>query len=462
MQTTPRKGRRKAKTPAAARPLEIENLPIASLKVDPQNPREHSAKQVRQIATSFETFGFNMPIAVDGGGMIISGHGRVRAAELLGYETVPVVRLEHLTPAQRRAFAIADNKIALNATWDKKRLAENLQQLSIEAEFSIETTGFEIAEADTLIEGLTLVEPETEALADDIPPLPASAPISRSGDIWVLGNHRMICANALEQAVYPVLMSGKRAAMVFTDPPYNVPIPGHVSGKGVVKHPNFAMACGEQTPKEFTAFLTTVAFLMRRHTASGAILYQCMDWRHIGNLMEAAQAAEFEHLNTCVWVKSNAGMGSLYRTQHEFIGVHKNGKAPHRNNVQLGRYGRNRSNVWQYAGANSFDGRTDEGNVLEMHPTVKPIAMVVDAILDCSARGDIVLDPFSGVGTTLLAAERTGRRCYGIEIEPAYVDHAIRRWQRHCGDDARHGVSGKTFNELIREREEGSGALSGH
>jgi DNA modification methylase len=219
------------------------------------------------------------------------------------------------------------------------------------------------------------------------------------------------------------------------------------------------MACGEQSPKEFTRFLTTAALLIRRHTTHGAVIYQCMDWRHVTELMEAAREADFEHLNTCVWVKSNAGMGSLYRSQHEFVFVHRNGKTKHRNNVQLGRHGRNRTNVWQYPGATSFDGRKDEGDVLEMHPTVKPLSMVADAILDCSARGDIVLDPFLGVGTTLLAAERTGRRCCGIEIEPGYLDHAIRRWQHHCGDDARHSGSGKTFNELVGERET-SGAPS--
>jgi DNA modification methylase len=235
-------------------------------------------------------------------------------------------------------------------------------------------------------------------------------------------------------------MEQARADVVFTDPPYNVHIDGHVSGNGGIHHREFAMATGEMAPGQFVHFLTTALHLLVRHSVVGSIHFVCMDWRHQLEVLTAGNQIYAELKNLCVWVKSSGGMGSFYRSQHELIFVFKHGKGKHRNNVQLGRFGRNRTNVWEYPG--------DEGNLLALHPTVKPVALVAGALLDCSARGDIVLDSFLGSGSTLIAAERVGRVCYGMELDPLYVDVAIRRWQRHTGDFAIHAKSGKRFDEL--------------
>ncbi len=248
-------------------------------------------------------------------------------------------------------------------------------------------------------------------------------------------------------------MDGARAQMVFTDPPFNVPIQGHAGGTSAIKHREFAMAAGEMTASEFTAFLRTAFERLVEASIDGSIHFICMDWRHMAELLTAGQASGVELKNLCVWAKDNAGMGSLYRSQHELVFVFKAGRAPHRNNVELGRHGRHRSNLWSYPGVNSFSGRGgEEGGLLALHPTVKPVAMVVDAILDCTARGDLVLDPFLGSGTTLVAAERVGRRCRALELDPLYVDTAVRRWQALTGDAARHAASGRAFDEMAEER----------
>ncbi len=276
--------------------------------------------------------------------------------------------------------------------------------------------------------------------------------MSAVGDLWLLGRHRVLCGSALDGVAFTTLMAGEQAAMVFTDPPFNVPIEDHASGLGAVRHRDFVMASGEMNEAEFTAFLTRACSLLAGHSADGSLHFICMDWRHLGELQAAGAAIYSELKNLCVWVKSNAGMGSLYRSQHELIFVFKHGRAPHRNNVQLGQYGRHRSNVWQYPSINSFGRGGEEGNLLALHPTVKPVAMVADAIMDASARGEIVLDAFLGSGTTVVAAERMGRRCFGLELDPRYVDTAVRRWQAYTGERARHAVTGKTFDEVADER----------
>lgn len=281
----------------------------------------------------------------------------------------------------------------------------------------------------------------------------ADRPVSKPGDLWILGRHRVYCGNSLEEGAYAALMGSECATMVFTDPPYNVKIDGHASGLGAIRHRDFAMACGEMDEVQFTKFLTDACKLLAANSADGAIHFVCMDWRHMAELLAAGREAYSELKNVCVWTKHNAGMGSLYRSQHELVFVFKHGTAPHRNNVQLGQYGRHRSNVWRYRGANSFGQGTEEGNLLALHPTVKPVGLVEDAILDCSARGDIVLDAFLGSGTTLIAADRAGRRCYGLELDPLYVDTIIRRWQTASGGKAKHAGSGKCFDELIPQTE---------
>ncbi|MGQ0586512.1 MAG: site-specific DNA-methyltransferase [Gammaproteobacteria bacterium] len=428
----------------------IEFRLISTLQPDPKNTRVHSKAQIRQIAESIRIFGFLVPVLIDKNGRIIAGHGRVLAAQFLGQKEVPVICVDHLTPAQVRAFAIADNRLTENARWDEKLLAVQLKELSeLNLDFSIEVTGFSMAEIDLRIESLNAPPEEDPA---DLMPAPGLA-VSKVGDGWLMGKHRAVCGNSLEERVYEALMGKKRAGVVFTDPPYNVPIDGHVGGKGKVKHREFAMAAGEMSVSEFVEFLRSVLKLLVRFSLDGSIHYVCMDWRHTHELTAAAKDAYTELKNICVWTKPTAGMGSLYRSQHEFVLVFKNGKASHRNNIELGRHGRNRSNVWPYAGVTPFGREVEEGNLLAMHPTVKPVRMIADALLDCSARGDIVLDPFLGSGSTLIAAERVGRICYGIELDPRYVDTAIRRWQKYTGLKAKHAVTGKTFDDVEAEKE---------
>jgi DNA modification methylase len=412
------------------RHLAIAYRPIDQLKLDPTNPRRHSKKQVRQIANSIQDFGFNVPILTDRYGTVIAGHGRLLAAKLLGMTEVPTLGLDHLTPAQIRAFMIADNRLTEISTWDDRLLAEQLKELSLLGlDFNIESTGFEMGEIDLRIASLDdPLDPDDDP-ADLLPEAPAGPSVSKIGDLWRLGRHRVLCGNALESEAFATLVGDERAAMVFTDPPYNVPIEGHASGLGAIHHRPFPMASGEMDGPQFTGFLRAAFRNLAEFSDDGSLHYVCMDWRHVDEVMAAGREVYAELKNLCVWVKDNAGMGSLYRSQHEFVFVFKHGRSGHRNNVQLGGFGRNRSNVWRYPGINSFARSGAEGNILALHPTVKPVALVADAILDCSARGDIVLDAFLGSGTTVIAAERTGRRCYGLELDPAYVDTILRRWQ---------------------------------
>jgi DNA modification methylase len=435
-------------------PLKVIYRPIEELKLDPANPRLHSKKQIRQIANSIETFGFNVPVLVDAKLKVICGHGRLLACDELGWTELPTLCLDHLTPAQARAFTIADNRLTEIATWDDRLLAQQLKDLSLLGlDFSLEVTGFEMGEIDLRIASLEDMSTPDDDPADAVPEISAEPPVSKIGDLWLLGHHRAMCGNALDPEVITALMGEDCAAMVFTDPPYNVPIEGHASGLGAIHHRPFPMASGEMDKAAFTAFLGQACRNLAAFSAGGSLHYVCMDWRHLDELLTAGAEAYGELKNVCVWIKDNPGMGSLYRSQHELVFVFKQRGGSHRNNVQLGQFGRNRSNVWRYPGANSFARSTAEGNLLALHPTVKPVAMVADAMLDCSARGEIVLDAFLGSGTTVIAAERTGRRCYGLELDPAYVDTTIRRWQALTGGNARHVASDRSFDDLADEAE---------
>jgi DNA modification methylase len=426
---------------------------IEELKPDPANPRCHTRKQVRQIAESIKAFGFNVPILIDRYGNIIAGHGRWLAGREFGITEVPTLCLDHLTPAQARAFMIADNRLTEISVWDDRLLARQLKELSLVGlDFDIEVTGFEMGEIDLRIASLDDPAQAEADPADVVPEIPAT-PLSKLGDMWLLHRHRLLCGSALDSPVFAALMGEERAATAFIDPPYNVRIDGHAGGLGAIHHRPFPMVSGEMARPEFTAFLGEAFRNLAAFSVDGAIHFVCMDWRHVEELLAAGREAYDELKNICVWVKDNAGMGSFYRSRHEFIAVFKHGRQGHRNNIQLGQFGRNRSNVWHYPGANSFTRYSEEGNLLALHPTVKPVAMVADAILDCSARGDIVLDAFLGSGTTLIAAERTGRRCHGMELDPAYVDTSVRRWQKLTGGSARHAASGRSFDDLAREAE---------
>jgi DNA modification methylase len=399
-------------------------------------------------------FGFNVPILVDRNLNVIAGHGRLTACPELGITEVPTLCLDHLSPAQARAFTIADNRLTEIATWDDRLLAQQLQDLSLLGlDFSLEVTGFEMGEIDLRIASLDEVAPQDADPADVLHVGSAGPPVSKIGDHWLLGRHRLVCGSALDTEAFVVLMGQERAPMAFTDPPYNVQIDGHASGLGAIHHRPFPMAAGEMGKAEFTAFLAQACRNLAAFSAAGSLHFICMDWRHLEELLAAGAEAYGELKNLCIWVKDNAGMGSLYRSQHELVFVFKERGGSHRNNIQLGQFGRNRSNIWNYPGANSFARYGIEGNLLALHPTVKPVALVADAILDCTERGAIVLDAFLGSGTTVIAAERTGRRCYGLELDPVYVDTAIRRWQALTGEKARHAASGRNFDDLAGEVE---------
>ena len=435
--------------PLAGLEPKIETRLVSDLRPDPRNARTHDKKQIRQIADSIRRFGFNNPILVDGDGVVIAGHGRLAAVKLLGHETVPTLCLDHLSEAERRAYRIADNRLAELSAWDKGLLAIELGELQ-GVDFEVELTGFELGDIDLIIDSVAGPVPE-----DVVPPVAPGPAISRPGDLWILGQHRLFCGSALEASSYAALMNGERAAMVFTDPPYNVKIAGNVSGLGRNKHGEFAMASGEMSEEAFTTFLRSAFSLMAENAADGAISFICMDWRHQGEVLAAAKGVYSELKNLCVWAKDNGGLGSLYRSQHELVFVYKSGSAAHINNVQLGKNGRNRTNLWSFPGQNTFHaGRTAD---LAAHPTVKPLNLVAEAIRDVSRRGDIVLDPFGGSGTTILAAEKTDRRARLIELEPAYVDVAVRRWEQMTGDKAVLASTGSSFAQTALERHETQG-----
>ena len=427
----------------------IEEKPISALRPYPGNARAHSKRQIRQLADSITRFGFTNPVLIDDDDTILAGHGRVAAAKFLGMRNVPAVCLSHLTAAERRAYVIADNKLALNAGWDQELLAIELQAL-IDLDFDLELTGFSLAEVDLVLDAAGESEGRgTDKPEDAIPHLPA-APVSRRGDLWHCGRHRVRCGDARDPADYAALLGDELVDLIFTDPPYNVPIDGHVSGLGRIRHREFAMGTGEMSEAAFTAFLKETLGAAAETCRDGAIAFVCMDWRHMGELLAAGKQVFSELKNLCVWNKTNGGMGTFYRSKHELVFVFKVGSAPHVNTFGLGDTGRYRTNVWDYAGISSLGANRDAE--LAMHPTVKPVVLVADAIKDCSRRGAIVLDPFAGSGSTLIAAEKTGRAARLIEFDPAYCDTIVRRWEILTGKHATIDATGERFEEIEERR----------
>jgi DNA modification methylase len=422
---------------------------VDTLKPYARNARTHSKKQLKQIASSIERFGFVNPVLIGDDDSIIAGHGRVEAAKLLGLKTVPTLEISHLSDAERRAYILADNKLALNAGWDNELLALELQGL-LDDDFDLEFTGFNIAEIDFIIEDAASANPDTGDPADDEVPDIDGPAVTCMSDLWLLGRHKLICGDAQDSQSFHRLTGNEQVDLLFTDPPYNVKIDGNVCGLGSVKHREFAFASGEMSEDEFTGFLRTTLGNASSIMRDGAIAYVCMDWRHMGEMLAAGKSAFTELKNLVVWNKTNGGMGAFYRSKHELIFVFKQGTAPHTNSFGLGETGRYRTNVWDYAGISSISaGRGDE---LAMHPTVKPVAMIADAIKDCSRRGEIILDCFGGSGSTLIAAEKTGRRARLIEYDPLYCDTIIRRWEQHSGKRAILAETGQTFEEVSENR----------
>lgn len=428
----------------------IEQIAICDLQPWVRNARTHSKKQVRQIADSIEAFGFTNPVLIDEHRTILAGHGRVAGAKLLGMREVPCLRLDYMNDDEKRAYVLADNKLALNAGWDDDLLAAELGALMASGlEFDVSLTGFSIPEIDGLLDTVAPEEPgdpDDEIIPTDVPGR------VQSGDIWQLGRHRLICGDALDSDVVSLLMQGEVAQMVFSDPPYNVPIDGHVGNSGSIQHREFAMASGEMCQAEFTTFLETAFHNLAEHSTDGSIHFVCMDWRHMTEILTAGQEIYDELKNLIVWAKDNGGMGSFYRSRHELIFVFKKGTAPHINNFELGQHGRYRTNVWEYRGVNSRHGNRMEE--LALHPTVKPVQMIADAIRDVSGRGDIVLDIFGGSGSTLIAAEKTGRKAYLCELDQIYCDRILARWEHFAKDEVEQLVCGWPRTVQVQEAAE--------
>lgn len=399
---------------------------------NPRNSRTHSEKQIHKVAKSIDKLGFNNPVLIDKKMMIVCGHGRVEAAKLLKLETIPTICLENLTKEQIKAYVIADNKLAEDAEWDKEILKIELEELeALDLDFDATITGFEIPEIDLLLND-EVIEANKKEKPDPLDELPEENEIEervKDGDLWQLGKHKLYCGNSLEEESYKILMQDELAGVVFCDLPFNVRIKGNVSTKKNASE--FAMASGEMSKKEFVQFLRTAMALQAKYSRDGSIHFQCMDWRHMQEMLDAGLSVYSELKNLCVWDKKTAGMGSLYRSQHELIFVFKNGTAKHTNNVELGVHGRYRSNLWRYQGMHASNPQAK--GLLKLHPTVKNTAMIMDALLDVSKPSDIVLDAFAGSGSTLLAAERTKRIARVIELEPKYCDVILSRAEKLTG-----------------------------
>lgn len=409
--------------------LNIKYEDVGKLKPYANNARVHSKKQVTQIARSIKAFGFNNPVLIDSKKTVIAGHGRVLAAKELSMDKVPTICLDHMSDSEKKAYILADNKLAEKAGWDKEVLKIELQNLiNFDTEFDLTLTGFETPEIDLIINESVNIKKSDPA--DELPEESIIPKRAKFGDLWKLGNHYLYCGDSLKEESFKFLLGDKKADLIFTDPPYNVAIDGHVCGTGKIKHKEFAYASGEMSESEFTEFLKKSFKHLASYSADGSIHFVCMDWRHVGEITAAGNQTYTDLKNICIWNKQLAGMGSLYRSQHEFIFVFKNGKASHVNNIELGKHGRYRSNIWDYPGVHVSNNHRDD---LKLHPTVKPVSMITDAIIDCSKQGDIILDCFGGSGSTLLAAERSKRKAYLIEFEPKYCDVTLYRFEKLTG-----------------------------
>lgn len=436
-----------AHMPSALIGKKIQNTPINAIKPNPHNPISYPETKLAKFAQFISKYDAPLVIVIDKDMQIITGYAHWRAAQIAGHTAVPTVKAEHLNKQEIATFMLADQKLLQSAEWEEDQLHSIFEilyeyELTCDAEYDISLTGFETAEIDNCLYGVIPDEDSsaTENLIQEIATKPA---ISQSGDIWVMGPHRLICGDSNDLQTYARLMHNKQAHLVATDPPYNLKIEGFVSGNGKTRHREFKDGSGEMTSPEYEKFLQTILSHCYQFQHEAALAYIFMDWRHTSELLAAAQSIDLRQINLCVWDKGVGGMGSFYRSQHELVHIFRRGNKQHRNNIMLGKYGRNRSNVWQYPSANmSGEGRA----MLKNHPTPKPVPMIMDIIKDVTKTGDIVLDPFMGSGTTLIAAEKTGRISYGIEVDPIYVDLALHRWESLTGKKALHATTGKCFS----------------
>jgi DNA modification methylase len=415
--------------------LRIESCAVGLLKAYTRKLRKNDAAHVREIANSISALGFNVPLLIGKDNVVIDGDSRLAAAKLLGLSSVPCIRVDHLNETEQRLLRLAVNRLAEKGVWDVGELKAEFDELII-ADAPIDISGFGSDEIDQIVIGTN----EDGREIGDLAPLPGAAAVTQLGDIIRLGSHYVICGDATDPAVVRRLMRTDVVRMVFTDQPFNVAIGGHVT-KG--EHREFVMASGEMMDAQFLEFNQKWMDAVLPSLVDGGILGTFIDWRGLPIAHAAATALGLTPLNLVVWAKTNAGMGSLYRSQHELLPLFKKGAASHVNNISLGKRGRHRTNLWTYPGASSFGSHARKG--LQDHPTVKPTAMLEDALIDLTNRGEIVLDPFLGSGSTLMAAENTGRVCCGIELDPLYVDVIIRRYEAATGKTAILANTGELF-----------------
>ena len=430
---------------AVSRDLNPILVSLDALKPLGRLTRKHTPKQIQKLAESLEEIGFVLPLVIDAESRVVAGWGLVLAARKMGLTEAPAVIISDLDEAKLRLLRLALNRLGEESSWDAEALKlEFCEVLEISGEIDLRISGFEMGEIDV---AMSMSGDDEE----DVLPAPNEGDprLTSPGELWLLGDHRLLCGDALEPLSYVRLLGEERAQMAFTDPPWNIPIAGNVSGLGAVKHEDFAMACGEMTAAQFATFLRISLGHAATYSDDGAIAFVCMHWSKIRETLAATAEVYAELKNICVWNKTNAGMGSLYRSKHELIFVFKKGTGPHINNIELGRFGRNRTNVWDYPGQNIFNGTSK--SKLSLHPTAKPVALVADAIRDCSHRNGIVLDPFGGVGATLIAAERSGRRARLIELDPRYVDATVKRWETLTGRKAVKATAGGLTAEVYAQ-----------
>lgn len=422
--------------------LQLVDRAPGSLTAPIRNTRKLDPAHITEVASSVATLGFCVPIVIDQDGVVLDGVVRLEAAKLLGLSSVLCILAEHLSATERKLLRLAANRLGEKGTWSLPELRLEVEELILE-DAPVEITGFELTEIDGML--MDGEDPPYEPGPLDVDP--TARAVTQRHDVWLLGPHRVCCEDTMTPDVLPRLMNGALATLVCTDQPYNVAVAGHVTSGD---HREFAMASGEMSDQQFDAFNSTWMAATLPHLVDGGVLATFIDWRGLASVTNAAVAVGLSQLNLAVWAKTNAGMGSLYRSQHELFPLFKKGKAGHVNNVGLGRNGRHRSNVWSYAGASSLGSDARRG--LRHHPTVKPVAMLVDALHDLTHRGDVVLDPFLGSGSTLLAAEKSGRVCYGVEIDPLYVDLIVTRYEGSTGHSAVLDGTGQTFSEVQQAR----------
>jgi hypothetical protein len=426
--------------------MTVDWRPTDKLWQAANNPRRYTAKEIRKAESILKRWGVRLPLVITADDCVIAHFIAVIAARKAGIEQLPVVYADDLPVAERQALSLALDRFYELGDFDRTLLGELLTQIEVDLpDLRFEDIGFDAAEVDRAIAATPVTEEPEKALA------PTATTVSKIGDLWLLGkHHRVTCGDACESDSYGHLLGGKRAQMCFTDSPYGCPVGGFVSSRG---HREFVRASGELDDSGLVAFFEGFCAQIAGHVDPGAVIELCIDWRSALLLMNAASKSFGQMINLAVWVKDRAGMGSFLRSQHELILIYAMPGGKPRNNVELGKHGRNRTNVWKYPSAMSFRHSGAEGDLLDGHPTPKPKDLVADAILDCTGRGDIVLDPFLGSGSTLIAAEKTGRHCYGMDLDPAYVDLAIRRWQSWTGAQAVHAETGELFDDLIAAAE---------